>query len=239
MDVRFLLQKADDMAAKNCWCAALWWATKTLELDPDYQSARELFTKAFANTTVGFAAILARNKENWPSATKLLKKRNLDQEHAKFVADVMISILYLELIQKLYHPLLERFNKRDIQEAARIPDADLKSAREMALAIGDELLPGQETLVRWKSLLSSEADSFFTSGIATQKETLVIILQANSPLDWSNTCQRLHKLWAKVPNEQKMTAMFEQMGGEQIGDTEFGVLDYVFGNYFPANVETK
>jgi len=147
----------------------------------------------------------------------------------------MVSVFYLDWLQKEYGPLLERFNKGDILQDPKLIDSDLKSAREMALALGNEPLPGQETPVRWKSRLSPEADSLYASGIAAQKEALAILLQASSSSDWSNTCQRLWRLWREAPNQQEIAAMFEQMASEQLVDTEFQKYRDKFEQVFARN----
>jgi hypothetical protein len=143
------------------------------------------------------------------------------QKEAELVADAWISVHYLEWLQKRYAPLLERFNKGEFRGASRLAESDLESSREMALALGDELLPDQKSPIQWKHIVSPEALSFVASALAAQREALIILLQANSASDWANACTRLYALFKDLPKEQEMAALFEGMVGEELEEAEF------------------
>lgn len=215
------LGKAQIMASKNCWQAALWWTTKALELDPHSLVAKELFIQGVANTFLGLAKIIVNNKKASDTA-RLLKHGHMSRQDIEVVADHWISVYYAEQLQEEYSSFLDRFKKGKTQEGI-ISDSDLKSARELASSVGDELLPGQDTLTRWKSVVNPNADSFLASQISAQRETLIILLQAHSPSDWSNTCQKIYTLWKNDPVEsaRELALQFKNRGSDVLDDTEF------------------
>jgi hypothetical protein len=209
------------MVAEHSWQSALWWATKALEVDPDCHAAKEVFVSALAMMVVGLVTILAGIQDRLPTATRFLERGHVGQKEAELVADAWISVHYLEWLQKRYAPLLERFNKGEFRGASRLAESDLESSREMALALGDELLPDQKSPIQWKHIVSPEALSFVASALAAQREALIILLQANSASDWANACTRLYALFKDLPKEQEMAALFEGMVGEELEEAEF------------------
>jgi len=239
------IQQAQVMASKNCWHAALWWTTKALELNPDSPAARELFTQGVANTFLGVAKIIVRNKEESPYATKLLEQRHMSQQDAQAVAEWMISVYYAEQLQEKYGLFIERFNRGDIKRASRLLGSDLESAREMALSVGDELLPGQDAPVRWKSIMNPQADSFLASQISAHRETLITLLGMNSPSDWSNTCQKIYALWKDDPVEsaRELATRFRRMASDQLDNVEFrkrrDEFEQVFARNAAASIWTR
>ena len=221
MEAGTLLNKANAMAAEHSWQSAVWWVTKALEIDPESHAAREVFMTTLANTAVGLVTIFVGYKDKLPATMELLKRGRMSQTEAEFVTDVWIRVAYLDWLQKLYAPVLERYNKGELRNAARLAKSDLKSARELALALGDELLPDQKSPAPWKSLVNAEALSFIASTIAAQRQAVMILLQANSPSDWPGTCRRMVALFKDIPKQQELAGSFQNMIDEQLDESEF------------------
>lgn len=221
MEIGALLDKANALAAEHAWQSALWWVTKALEIDPESHAAREVFMTALASTAVGLVTIFVGYKDKLPEVMELLKRGRMSQTEAEFVTDVWVRVSYLEWLQKLYAPLLERFNKGELRSAARLAESDLKSAREMALALGDELLPDQKSPASWKPLVNPESLSFVASSIAAQRQAVIILLQANSPSDWPDTCRRLYALFKDIPKQQELAGSFQNLIGVHLDESEF------------------
>ena len=229
------LSRAQALIAEKQWQAALWWLIKTLEADPSSRPARELFLTALANCVVGQVTLLKRNENARPSAINLLQRRRMSRAEAEQVADFMISVFYLELVQEKSRALLDRYNQRKLHGAARLSKDDLDSAGFLASGLADEQLPEQKIRVRWVSQMPAEADAFLASGISAQREALIILLRASSPSEWRATCQQLHRLWAQDPKQQELAASFARMADDDLSQAEFGRHQAEFEQVFARN----
>lgn len=220
------LQQFTATSTKGCWAAALWWAAKALESNPDSGVAKKAFLVALPQTFLAFLSLGVTVKRQQEEDKLAFKQGRMNTEEAQKIADHYIRVFYLDAIIHAYGSLFEKFNRGEFKEVSTIGHNDLKLAMDMAAAIGDEELPGfpgQQTRIQWKiKIQNPEAHSFASRVIETNRAAIIALLQTSSPSDWRRTCDYLSALFKVLPfqSAQDSAESYERCGGDSLSDEE-------------------
>ena len=96
---------------KNCWAATLWLSVKILKTDPELITAKDIFEKSFANTSVGMAVLSDENQKKMEFVTNLLKQRRMSLKEAGKLASIIVNKLRMaNLPEKTFLTLLQEIN---------------------------------------------------------------------------------------------------------------------------------
>ena len=212
------LEKMMWASKKNCWAAALWLSVKILKIDPVSITAKDIFEKSFANTSVGMVILSDENQKKMEFVTNLLKQRRMSLKEANIVADSMVSVFYVKFLTERVHPMLDRFNKGEIIKHRRIEDSDLDTAKDLANSLWNVILPGQKIKIKWEPIYGSESELVITKNITSFKNALATMLLANYPADWQKTCKQIQE---HLKDDNEIVAAFEALKNENYTDNEF------------------
>jgi hypothetical protein len=196
--------------------------TEVLEIDPERAAARELFNQGVKRVFSAMVKRIRVNEEGHASNSQRLKQRGMSLVRAEAIADWMISVSYAEKFRRFGY-FLKRFNRGEIQQSKQIEAKDLKAARELALAMGDEILPGQRVEIQWRSLLGEPSQRYLDDQIEKHRQSLLVLLKTNTPADWSDTCQQINELWKNDPGEraQQLVEEIQSVARDRMGAAEF------------------
>lgn len=188
--------RAEELAAADCYCAALWWAAKALESPVQSRKARTVFEKALPNVVVTALRIAPQNESELVKSR--FSARDFTLKEAESIADVVLRIFYSDLVFKTSRGLLEA-GKESASSRSR---SDLGEAMRFAAAVCDYEVSGEMAKqIRWEPILSPENLAHLNSSILREREALVTMFQVNDESMLRGVCPHLHDLYASMHPE--------------------------------------
>lgn len=197
------IQQAQTMVAKNCWPGALWWSAKALENNPG--ANKDLFIKALEQTRILWATLCNEHNKKTRQYVLLLERGNMSPEETQLVTNWVVSAFYLDDIQDEHASLSKRFTNGELEQATKLLESDLESARHLSLDLIDGVFTGQKASIGWK--IASPGEKDFESAFTKERRAVEITLQVNSASDWRNACEKLNNLFEQTERAKELKLM--------------------------------
>jgi hypothetical protein len=148
-------------------------------------------------------------------------QRDLTDEEAGRLARAYAWISYFQTIADDNKALLARVDSGAFGDAASVTDDDLSTARGLALAMADELFPGQTDRTTWASVAGEERWTSVTGETRNLAATLAILLQPRDLAGFRAACRRATALWdGDSPRQAKMAEMLRTLAWSKAPEAE-------------------